>query len=169
MNDNNDFDFERFKAELIKGMYAGKPLNGEKGICAPLLKHFLEFVLEGELDAHLQEEKPLGTANRRNGKTSKRVKSISGELDIESSRDRSGSFESLVLHKRQVIITEELEEKVIGLYDLGLSTRDITKYIKEMYQMDISASTLCSITDKVISAMNEWRQRPLELVLSASS
>jgi putative transposase len=164
MNDNNDFDFERFKAEAIKGMYAGKPLNGEKGIFAPLLKHFLESALEGELDAHLQEEKALGAANRRNGKTSKRVKSISGEFDIESSRDRSGSFEPLVLPKRQVIITEELEEKVIGLYGLGLSTRDITKYIKEMYQMDISASTLSSITDKVIPAMNEWRQRPLESV-----
>jgi len=164
MNDNNDFDFERFKAEAIKGMYAGKPLNGEKGIFAPLLKHFLESALEGELDAHLHEEKALGAANRRNGKTTKRVKSISGEFDLESSRDRSGSFEPLVLPKRQVIITEELEEKVIGLYGLGLSTRDITKYIKEMYQMEISASTLSSITDKVIPAMNEWRQRPLESV-----
>lgn len=164
MNDNNDFDFERFKAEAIKGMYAGKPLNGEKGIFAPLLKHFLESALEGELDAHLQEEKATGATNRRNGKTTKRVKSISGEFDLESSRDRSGSFEPLVLPKRQVIITEELEEKVIGLYGLGLSTRDITKYIKEMYQMDISASTLSSITDKVIPAMNEWRQRPLESV-----
>ncbi len=164
MNDNNDFDFERFKAEAIKGMYAGKPLNGEKGIFAPLLKHFLESALEGELEAHLQEEKAIGAANRRNGKTTKRVKSISGEFDLESSRDRSGSFEPLVLPKRQVIITEELEEKVIGLYGLGLSTRDITKYIKEMYQMEISASTLSSITDKVIPAMNEWRQRPLESV-----
>lgn len=164
MNEHNNFDFERFKAEAIKGMYAGKPLNGEKGIFAPLLKHFLESALEGELDAHLQEEKATGAANRRNGKISKRVKSISGEFDIETSRDRSGSFEPVVLPKRQVIVTEELEGKIIGLYGLGLSTRDITKYIKEMYQMDISASTLSSITDKVIPAMNEWRQRPLESV-----
>jgi len=68
MNDNNDFDFERFKAEAIKGMYAGRPLNGEKGIFAPLLKHFLESALEGELDAHFQEEKaqdhPTGVTAR---------------------------------------------------------------------------------------------------------
>lgn len=160
MSENNDFDFERFKAEAIKGMYAGKPLNGEKGIFAPLLKHFLE----GELDAHLQEEKATGAFNRRNGKIAKRVKSISGEFDLETSRDRAGSFDPVVLPKRQVIITEELEDKVIGLYGLGLSTGDITKYIKEMYQMDISAATLSSITDKVIPAMNEWRQRPLDSV-----
>jgi len=104
MNDNNDFDFERFKAEAIKGMYAGKPLNGEKGIFAPLLKHFLESALEGELDAHLHEEKALGAANRRNGKTTKRVKSISGEFDLESSRDRSGSFEPLVLPKLYISV-----------------------------------------------------------------
>ena len=161
---NKEFDFESFKAEAIKGMYAGKPLNGEKGIFAPLLKHFLESALEGELEAHLQEEKASGLSNRRNGKISKRVKSLSGEFDLESSRDRSGSFEPLVVPKRQVIITEELEEKVIGLYGLGMSTRDITSHIKEMYQMDISASTLSAITDKVIPAMNEWRLRPLDSV-----
>ena len=165
MDEQKGFDFERFKAEAIKGMYAGKPLNGEKGIFAPLLKHFLESALEGELEAHLQEEKAAGIANRRNGKASKKIKSISsGEFELESGRDRAGSFEPLVLPKRQVIITEELEEKVIGLYGLGLSTRDISKHIKELYQMDISASTLSSITDKVIPAMNEWRARSLDSV-----
>jgi transposase-like protein len=163
MNENN-FDFESFKREAIRGMYAGKPLNGEKGIFAPLLKHFLEAALEGELESHLQEEKAAGLSNRLNGKTTKRVKSLSGEFDLQSNRDRSGSFEPVVLPKRQVIITEELEDKVIGLYGLGLSTRDISKHIMEIYQMDISAATLSSITDKVIPAMNEWRQRPLEAV-----
>jgi transposase-like protein len=102
--------------------------------------------------------------NRKNGKTSKKVKSLSGEFELETSRDRSGSFDPVVLPKRQLIITAELEEKVISLYGLGMSTRDITKYVKEMYQMDISAATLSAITDKVIPAMNEWRNRPLESV-----
>jgi transposase-like protein len=161
---NEQFDFESFKKEAIKGMYAGKPLNGEKGIFAPLLKHFLEAALAGELEAHLQEEKSSGLSNRLNGKTTKRVKSLSGEFELEGNRDRSGTFEPVVLPKRQVVITEELEDKVIGLYGLGLSTRDIAKHIKEIYQMEISASTLSAITDKVIPAMNEWRQRPLESV-----
>jgi transposase-like protein len=70
----------------------------------------------------------------------------------------------MILPKRQVIITEELEDKVIGLYGRGVSTRDISDHIKEMYQMDISATQLSSITDKVIPAMNEWRTRPLQSV-----
>jgi putative transposase len=164
MEKEQEFDFESFKQEAIKGLYGGKPLNGEKGIFAPLLKHFLEAALAGELEAHLQEEKAAGKANRKNGKTSKTVKSLSGEFELETSRDRSGSFEPMVLPKRQLIVTAELEEKIINLYGLGLSTRDITKYVKEMYQMDISASTLSAITDKVLPAMNEWRNRPLESV-----
>lgn len=162
MTDQTEFNFEKFKEEAIKGMYAGKPMSGEKGIFAPLLKHFLESALEGELVAHLQDEKASGRSNRRNGKTSKAVKSLSGEFDLESTRDRSGSFEPMILPKRQLIITEDLEERVISLYGLGLSNRDITKHIKEMYHMDISASTLSTITDKVIPAMNEWRSRPLD-------
>jgi transposase-like protein len=162
--ENKEFDFEAFKKQAIEGMYAGKPLNGEKGIFAPLLKHFLEAALEGELQSHLQEEKASGLANRKNGKTTKKVKSLSGEFELESSRDRNSSFEPVILPKRQVVITEELEQKVIGLYALGVSTRDITKHIKELYQMDISAATLSAITDKVIPAMNEWRTRPLESI-----
>jgi transposase-like protein len=164
MDKDQSFDFESFKQEAIKGMYAGKPLNGEKGIFAPLLKHFLEAAIAGEMEAHLQEERAAGRPNRKNGKTSKKVKSLSGEFELESNRDRLGSFEPLILPKRQLIITEELEEKVIGLYGLGLSTRDITKHIKELYQMDISATALSTITDKVVPAMNEWRCRPLESV-----
>lgn len=164
MENNKEFDFEAFKKQAIEGMYAGKPLNGEKGIFAPLLKHFLEAALEGELQSHLQEEKASGLANRKNGKTTKRVKSLSGEFELESGRDRNSSFEPMILPKRQLIITEELEGKVIGLYSLGVSTRDITKHVKEMYGMDISATTLSAITDKVIPAMNEWRTRPLESI-----
>jgi putative transposase len=164
MEQEEEFDFERFKQEAIKGLYAGKPLNGEKGIFAPLLKHFLEAAMAGELEAHLLEEKAAGKSNRKNGKTTKTVKSLSGEFELESSRDRSGSFEPVVLPKRQLIVTAELEEKIINLYGLGLSTRDITKYVKEMYQMDISATTLSAITDKVLPAMQEWRNRPLESV-----
>ncbi len=164
METNQEFDFETFKREAIKGMYEGKPFNGEKGIFAPLMKHFLESAIEGELDFHLKEEKAKGEENRRNGRTVKRVKSLSGEFNLETSRDRASTFEPMILPKRQVIITEELEDKVIGLYSRGVSTRDISQHIKEMYQMDISATQLSSITDKVIPAMNEWRTRSLQSV-----
>lgn len=164
MQTTEDFNFEDFKTEAIKGMYAGKPFNGEKGIFAPLMKHFLESALQGEMDFHLKEKKANGEENRRNGRATKRVKSLSGEFDLETSRDRAGTFEPMILPKRQIIITEELEDKVIGLYGRGVSTRDISDHIKEMYQMDISATQLSAITDKVIPAMNEWRTRPLQSV-----
>ncbi len=164
MQKTEEFNFEDFKQEAIKGMYAGKPFNGERGIFAPLMKHFLEAALQGEMDFHLKEQKANGEENRKNGKITKRVKSLSGEFDLETSRDRAGTFEPMILPKRQIIITEELEDKVIGLYGRGVSTRDISDYIKEMYQMDISATQLSSITDKVIPAMNEWRTRPLQSV-----
>lgn len=164
MQTTEEFNFEDFKQEAIKGMYAGKPFNGEKGIFAPLMKHFLESALQGEMDFHLKEEKARGEENRRNGRSIKRVKSFSGEFNLETSRDRAGTFEPMILPKRQVIITEELEDKVVGLYGRGVSTRDISEHIKEMYQMDISATQLSAITDKVIPAMNEWRTRPLQSV-----
>jgi len=88
----------------------------------------------------------------------------SGHLEIESSRDRQGTFEPKILPKRQLIITEELEDKVIAMYARGMSTRNISEYVKEMYAMEISATEISHITDKVIPLMNEWRNRPLEAV-----
>jgi transposase-like protein len=64
----------------------------------------------------------LENANRKNGKTTKKVKSLLGEFELESSRDRNSSFGPVILPKRQVVITEELQEKAIGLYGLGVST-----------------------------------------------
>lgn len=164
MDTTEKFDFEEFKKQAIQGMYEGKPFGGEKGVIAPLLKHFLESALSGELDAHLHESKAQGIDNRRNGKASKGVKSLSGEFVLESGRDRNGTFEPMILPKRQVIINDALEEKIIGLYGMGMSTRDISAYIKEMYLMDVSAAQLSAITDKVIPAMQEWRSRALEAI-----
>lgn len=164
MDTNEKFDFEAFKKQAIKEMYEGKTFGGEKGIIAPLLKHFLEAALAGEMDAHLQESKAQGEDNRRNGKAKKRVKSLAGEFDLESGRDRLGTFEPMILPKRQVIINDALEEKIITLYGMGVSTRDISSYIKEMYLMDVSAAQLSAITDKVIPAMQEWRSRPIDAV-----
>ena len=163
METKEPFDYEAFKQEAIKGLYAGQSINGEKGIFAPLLKQLLEAALEGEMSAHLdQQERQQG--NRRNGKTSKTVKSAAGEFSLSTPRDRSGSFEPQIVPKRQVVISEELEEKVISLYGMGMSFRDIAAHIKEMYAMDISAATLSSITDKVIPLVKEWQSRPLEPV-----
>lgn len=165
MKTNESFDFQRFKEEAMQGLYDGKKMGGTDGVFAPMLKHLLESMLEGELNNHLEESKAAGDNNRKNGKTKKTVRSLqSGHLEIESSRDRQGTFEPKILPKRQLIITEELEDKVIAMYARGMSTRNISEYIKEMYAMDISATEISHITDKIIPLMNEWRNRPLEAV-----
>jgi putative transposase len=163
MEQEPTFDFESFKNEAIKQLYAGKPLNGEKGIFAPLLKQLLEAALEGEMQAHLDEAQRQ-QGNRRNGQTHKTVKSATGEFPLTTPRDRQGSFEPHIVPKRQVIITEQLEEKVISLYGMGLSLRDISTHIQELYGFDISAQTLSAITDKVIPLVKDWQARPLESV-----
>ena len=142
-----------------------KRWGGTDGVFAPMLKHLLESMLEGELDSHLQESKAAETPNRKNGKTSKTVRSLqSGNFELESNRDRNGTFEPKIVPKRQLIITEELEDNVIAMYARGMSTRNISDYVKEMYAMEISATEISHITDKVIPAMNEWRNRPLEAI-----
>jgi len=159
------FDFEQFKAEAMQGLYEGKKMSGSDGLFAPMLKHLLEAMLEAELDNHLAESKASGASNRRNGKTSKKVRSLqSGLVEIETGRDRAGTFEPQVVAKRQLIITEELEDKVLAMYARGMSTRNISDYVAEMYAMEISATQISHITDKIVPVMNEWRNRPLDAV-----
>lgn len=165
MQTDKNFDFENFKEEAIQGLSEGKKLGGADGVFGPMIKHLLESMLEGELTNHLQESKASGGANRRNGKTKKTVRSLSsGHLEIESSRDREGTFSPKILPKRQLILTSDLEEKVTAMYAKGMSTRDISGFIKEMYAMEISATEISHITDKVIPVVNEWRTRALEAI-----
>lgn len=162
--------FDCFKEEAMQSLYDGKKMGSTDGVFAPILKHLLESMLQGELNNHLEESKAAGESNRKNGKTKKTVRSLqSGNLEIESTSDRLRTFEPKILPKRQLIVTEELEDKVIAMYARGMSTRNISEFIKEMYAMEISATEISHITDKpdrrvVIPLMNEWRNRPLEAV-----
>nr|WP_207219978.1 transposase [Emticicia agri] len=121
MESNQDFNFEDFKAEAIKGLYSGKPLTGENGIFAPMLKHFLEQSLQGEMDAHLASERANGTVNRRNRSSLKRVKSSAGEFELQTPRDRLVNFEPNIVPKRQVVLTEQLEGQIISMYSRGMT------------------------------------------------
>lgn len=163
MESQEEFDFERFKQEAISGLYSGKKMSGGDGVLAPLLKHLLESMLAGELENHLSASKAFGQPNRKNGKTSKTVRSLSsGEFELEGHRDRNGTFEPKIVPKRQLIITEELEGNVLSMYARGMSTRAISDYIQEMYAMEISATEISRITDSVLPAVQEWRNRPLD-------
>lgn len=165
MKEKTPFDFERFKQEAMEGLYAGKKAGGTDGVFAPLMKHLLESMLDGELENHLEEEKASGVSNRRNGKSKKTVRSMSGgSFELETGRDREGSFEPKIVPKRQLIITEELEGNVLSMYARGMGTRAISDYIREMYAMEISATEISRITDSVLPAVTEWRNRPLDAV-----
>lgn len=161
MSKKNNFDYDALKSKALLQFRSGKSLFGKDGAFGPLLKEFLEAAMEAELDEHLDDEQ-RDNGNRRNGHGTKRLKTGDGTIELDTPRDRSSSFEPQIVRKRETILAESLEHKIIGMYGLGMSLRDISAHIKEMYDTDISASTLSAITDKVIPLVKEWQIRPLE-------
>lgn len=155
------FDYEVAKQKLREQFRTGKSLFGKGGAFAPLLQEMLNSMLEGEIDGHLDEQE-RDTGNRKNGKNKKLLKTSAGTIEVTTPRDRAGTFEPEIVKKRETIMAQSLEDKIIGLYGLGTSLRDISAHIKETYDTEISAATLSSITDKVIPLVKEWQQRPLE-------
>lgn len=161
MKKDEQLDYEQMKQKALEQLRSGKSLYGKDGAFAPLLKSFLDSALEAELDSHLDAEERL-SGNRKNGKTSKEVRTSSGTISIDTPRDRRATFEPEIIRKRETILAESLESKIIGMYGLGMSLRDISKHIKDMYDTDISHATLSAITDKIIPEVKEWQSRPLE-------
>lgn len=142
---------------------SGKSLTGEGGVFAPIIKEFLESSLSAEMESHLDEEE-RGYGNKRNGRSSKTLKTSSGEITIETPQDRHSTFNPQIVKKRETILADNLAPQIIGLYGKGMSLRDITSHIKEMYDVEISAMTLSEITDRVIPQVKEWQNRPLDEV-----
>jgi putative transposase len=161
MKEKEQFNLEEIRKKALEQFRSGKSLYGKGGAFAPMLKSFLEAALEGELDSHLDEEERK-EGNRKNGKTSKTVQTSDGPLEIETSRDRNATFEPELVKKRETVLADTLESKIIGLYGLGMSFRDISSHLKEMYDADISHTALNIITDRVIPVIKEWQARPLE-------
>lgn len=160
-NEPFKFDYEAVKEKALAQLKSGKPLLGKEGALAPLFKSFLEAALEAELEDHLQENKEE-ESNRRNGHGSKQLRTSEGSMELSTPRDRSGSFEPEIVKKRQTILADNLESKIIGLYGLGMSLRDIAAHIKEMYDTDISHTVLSEVTDRVIPAIRLWQAHGLE-------
>ena len=156
-------EYEALKKKALEQFKTGKPLLGKDGAFAPLLKQFLESALSAEMEEHLTEQE-RDNGNRKNGTSKKTIKSSVGSFELETPRDRESSFEPDIVKKRETILADNLEGKIIGLYGLGTSLRDISSHIKEMYDTEISATTLSSITDRIIPQIKEWQQRPLDEV-----
>jgi len=151
-------EFSNKAAELLR---QGKPLTGKGGIFSPLIKQVVEAALEGELDNHLKETRK-NQKNRRNGHAQKNLKSSLGGIEIFAPRDRNGSFEPQTIEKRQTMLPRDLEDKILGLYGLGMSYSDIQAHLAEMYGLSVSDGAINAITDRIIPAIREWQSRPLE-------
>lgn len=128
-----------------------------------LHKRGIEKILEGELDAHLDYSKhqKSKSSNQRNGYTLKKLKTTLGETQIQVPRDRESSFNPMIVKKRESA-TEGIENIIISLYAKGMSNSDIEEQIRELYDFDISTSTISRITDSITDDVIAWRNRPLE-------
>ena len=135
--------------------------NAIKDIFGPMF----EAMLQGEMDDHLGYESNdhgyKATSNRRNGYTNKTLKTTMGDIDIQSPRDRDGSFEPQIVPKRSRDVSG-IEDKVLTMYAKGMSQRDIADTIEQIYGFEISAEMISNITDKVIDTAHEWQNRPLK-------
>src|SRR5665648_317149 len=155
------YNLEEMKKKALQQFKTGMPLFGKGGAFAPLLQDFLQEALEAEMEAHLtQEERSKG--NKRNGRGSKKVKTSVGTFEIHPPEDRHSSFKRYILPKRATVLAEILQDKIIGLYGRGMSSRDISKHLEEIYDTKISHNTLMAITDRIIPAVKKWQARPLK-------
>ena len=140
---------------------------GEGGLVKELTKRLVERALEGEMTAHLGYEKgerglePRG--NPRNGSSTKRLKTETGEVEIEVPRDRQGTFDPKLVKKHQVRL-DGFNDKVISLYARGMSTREIRGHLEELYGVEVSAELISKVTDAVLEDVTRWRKRPLAAV-----
>ncbi|TDO44478.1 IS256 family transposase, partial [Idiomarina sp. 017G] len=145
----------------LKQLREGKDLTGKDGILTPLIKQLTEAAMQAELEEHLSDkEQP----NRKNGSTSKAVKSPAGSFELDTPRDRAGSFEPQLVKKHQTHLTDELERKIIALFSLGTSYQDIRMHIEDLYGIHVSNGTINAVTDKLLPELQAWRERPLEAV-----
>lgn len=160
-NKTPNFDFN----EAVKELLAGGKISGKDGVLAPLIKDLVEAALEAEADSHIANEVLLGKKDRRNGYNPKTMKTTrDGEFELLTPRDRDGSFEPQLVKKYQTTISGDIEDKILSMYALGMSYKDIISHIEDMYQITLSAGTISTITDKVISKVKEWQSRSLNSV-----
>jgi putative transposase len=157
MKEKINFDME----SAIQALREGKDLSGKDGIFTPLIKQLTEAAMQAELEEHLAAEE---IPNRKNGTTSKTMKTPAGEFELKTPRDRAGTFEPQIVKKHQTHLTDELERKVIALFALGNSYQDIRSHIVDMYDISLSNGTINAVTDKLLPELQAWRERDLDAI-----
>ncbi|MDO4926425.1 MAG: IS256 family transposase [Turicibacter sp.] len=152
---------------LMQEEYDLKSASDVESALLDMFGGFIEQALEAELDQHLgysrYDFRNKSTSNSRNGRKNKTIQTRLGETTIQTPRDRDGSFELQIVSKRQTNVIG-IEDKILSLYAKGLSTRDISKTLEEIYGFETSHETISNVTDKIIPLIQEWQQRSLESV-----
>lgn len=153
---------EAFAREVAKGLKTEKDLAEFSQI---LTKVTVEAALTAELDEHLgyQRHQASDNTNSCNGYGTKTIKTEDGQFELETPRDREGSFEPQLIKKGQTRFTS-MDDKILSLYAKGMTTRDIVATFKEMYGADISPTLISKVTEAVIEQVDAWQSRPLEAV-----
>ena len=159
--------------ELLADCQTPEDILGESGLLKQLSKRLIERALAGELNHHLKPEptivadettsESVSSGNSRNGYSKKTIQSNHGEMDLAIPRDRQGQFEPVLVPKHQRRLAG-LDEKILVLYARGLSTRDISAQLEELYGVNISPALISEVTDTVSDEVKAWQVRPLDEV-----
>jgi putative transposase len=140
-------------------------IGGETGLLKQLTKAILERAMHAEMTNHLGYEKhdPAGynSGNSRNGNSKKKLAGNFGQIDLETPRDRNGSFEPKIVAKHQSRFTG-FDDKILSMYSRGMTTRDIEAHLHEIYGVDVSPTLVSQVTEAVVDEVRTWQSRPLE-------
>lgn len=169
--DEEDFDkalFEKGILDLVKKAGGAMSLyakaGGSSNVAEMIIKPFYEALLKSEMDDHLgygkHEQGASDGLNARNGRGRKKIRGDFGELEIETPRDRDGSFDPQIIKKRDSNVGN-FTDKIVSLYSRGMSTREIESHLSEMYGIEVSAQFISRATETVREATVEWQNRPL--------
>ena len=140
-------------------------LNALKDMFRDVLQESLEAEMDEALGYGKYDSSSKSVDNSRNGYSKKTVKTELGPVEINIPRDRNGEFEPKIIPKHQRSVNG-IEEKILGLYATGMTTRDISEQVKELYGVDVSAETVSNITNRILPLVAEWQSRPLEKTYS---
>jgi putative transposase len=160
---------EELIKELLKGVDFKKltpeQVTGRDGLIQQLTKRIVETAMQAEMTEHLgyeKHDKPVAkSGNSRNGKSVKTVITNNGAIEIAIPRDRNAEFEPQIIKKHQKRF-DMFDDKIISMYALGMTTRDIQGHLKDIYGVDVSPELISTVTDEVIKDVAERRARPLD-------
>jgi len=158
---------EEILDQLLANYQQPEDLTGPDGLLLQLKKALIERAMEAELDHHLGYQEgdspPAEQSNRRNGYTSKTVRTDDGKVEVKVARDREGSFEPQLIPKHQRHFNG-FDDKILSMYARGMTVREIQAHLLELYGTEVSPDLISTVTDGVLDELRAWQDRALEPV-----